>query len=143
MKILIINGPNLNLLGKREPHIYGHDSLDEIMEWLNAQPQAEGHVMIWFQSNSEGEIIDRIHSAMGDMQGIIINPGALTHYSYALRDALAGAGIPAVEVHLSDLEKRESFRKISVIKDVCLEQIMGLGKQGYEEALKIIIKHSG
>ncbi|MEE8436850.1 MAG: type II 3-dehydroquinate dehydratase [Candidatus Neomarinimicrobiota bacterium] len=141
MKILIINGPNLNLLGQREPSIYGTESLSEIMEWLKEQPTARKHDIHWFQSNSEGEIINCIHSAIDEKDGIVINPGALTHYSYALRDALTAAGIPAVEVHLSDLGNREDFRKISVIKDVCLSQVTGLGKHSYLEGLKIILKH--
>lgn len=138
MKILVINGPNLNLLGKREPEVYGTDSLEAIMDWLSAQPEAEGHEITWFQSNHEGAIIDRIHEAMGETDGIIINPGALTHYAYALSDALAGVNIPAVEVHLSDIHSREDFRKISVIKDVCIDQVSGLGKHSYLEGLKII-----
>lgn len=138
MKILVINGPNLNLLGKREPEVYGTDSLEAIMDWLSAQPEAEGHKITWFQSNHEGAIIDRIHEAMGETDGIIINPGALTHYAYALSDALAGVNIPAVEVHLSDIHSREDFRKISVIKDVCIDQVSGLGKHSYLEGLKII-----
>ncbi len=138
MKILVINGPNLNLLGKREPEVYGTDSLEDIMDWLSAQPEAEGHEITWFQSNHEGAIIDRIHEAIGETDGIIINPGALTHYAYALSDALAGVNIPTVEVHLSDIHSREDFRKISVIKDVCVDQISGLGKHSYIEGLKIL-----
>lgn len=138
MKILVINGPNLNLLGKREPEVYGTESLEDIMDWLSTQPEAEEHQITWFQSNHEGDLIDRIHGAMDETDGIIINPGALTHYSYALRDALAGVNIPAVEVHLSDIHNREVFRKISVIKDVCLKQISGLGKYSYLEGLKVL-----
>lgn len=141
MNILIINGPNLNLLGQREPSIYGTESLSEIMEWLKEQSPAKNQNINWFQSNSEGDLIDCIHNAIDKKDGLVINPGALTHYSYALRDALAAAGIPAVEVHLSDLGKREDFRKISVIKDVCLARVMGLGKHSYLEGLKIILKH--
>ena len=141
MNILVINGPNLNLLGFREPDIYGHETLSDIEKWLNEQPESAGYTIIWFQSNHEGNIIDRIHEAMGNTEGIIINPGAFTHYSYALRDAIASANIPTVETHLSDIHSREEFRKVSVIKDVCIYQISGLGKQGYLEALRTIANY--
>ena len=141
MNILVINGPNLNLLGFREPDIYGHETLSDIEKWLNEQPESAGYTIIWFQSNHEGNIIDRIHEAMGNTDGIIINPGAFTHYSYALRDAIASANIPTVETHLSDIHSREEFRKVSVIKDVCIDQISGLGKQGYLEALRTIANY--
>ena len=141
MNILVINGPNLNLLGFRESDIYGHETLSDIEKWLNEQPESAGYTIIWFQSNHEGNIIDRIHEAMGNTDGIIINPGAFTHYSYALRDAIASANIPTVETHLSDIYSREEFRKVSVIKDVCIYQISGLGKQGYLEALRTIANY--
>ena len=139
MKILIINGPNLNLLGVREPDIYGSESLSDIENWLNDQPEADGHSITWFQSNHEGELIDFIHGAMGNAGGIVINPGAFTHYSYAIRDAIAAINVPTVEVHLSDINTRENFRKISVIKDVCLDQISGLGKIGYLKGIQRLI----
>ena len=139
MKILIINGPNLNLLGLREPNIYGSESLFDIENWLNDQPEADGHSITWFQSNHEGELIDFIHGAMGDVGGIVINPGAFTHYSYAIRDAIAAINVPTVEVHLSDINTREDFRKISVIKNVCLDQISGLGKIGYLKGIQRLI----
>ena len=139
MKILIINGPNLNLLGIREPDIYGSDSLSDIENWLNNQPEADGHSITWFQSNHEGELIDFIHGAMGNVGGIVINPGAFTHYSYAIRDAIAAINVPTVEVHLSDINTREDFRKISVIKNVCLDQISGLGKIGYLKGIQRLI----
>ena len=135
MKVLIINGPNLNLLGIREPDIYGSETLADIEAWLNKQSEANGHTINWFQSNQEGDIINCIHEAMGSTEGIIINPGALTHYSYTLRDAISSVDIPTVEVHLSDIHNRENFRKNSVIKDVCIDQITGLGKTGYLEGL--------
>ena len=128
MKFLIINGPNLNLLGKREPDIYGTDSLAEIESWVNDSLNDDNHQIEWFQSNHEGEIIDKIHKAINRVGGIVINPGAYTHYSYAIRDAITSSEIPTIEVHLSDISNRERFRKISVIKDVCLTQISGLGK---------------
>ncbi len=139
MKILIINGPNLNLLGVREPDIYGSESLSDIENWLNDQPEADGHSITWFQSNHEGELIDFIHGAMGNAGGIVINPGAFTHYSYAIRDAIAAINVPTVEVHLSDINTREDFREISVIKDVCLDQISGLGKIGYLKGIQRLI----
>ena len=139
MKILIINGPNLNLLGVREPNIYGRESLSDIENWLNDQPEADGHSITWFQSNHEGELIDFIHGAMGNAGGIVINPGAFTHYSYAIRDAIAAINVPTVEVHLSDINTRGNFRKISVIKDVSLDQISGLGKIGYLKGIQRLI----
>ena len=139
MKILIINGPNLNLLGVREPDIYGSESLSDIENWLNDQPEADGHSITWFQSNHEGELIDFIHGAMGNVGGIVINPGAFTHYSYAIRDAIAAINVPTVEVHLSDINTRGNFRKISVIKDVSLDQISGLGKIGYLKGIQRLV----
>ncbi|MBL7014725.1 MAG: type II 3-dehydroquinate dehydratase [Candidatus Marinimicrobia bacterium] len=139
MKLLIINGPNLNLLGLREPEIYGNETLFDIESWLINQPEVDDHTITWFQSNHEGELIERIHDAMGNVDGIVINPGALTHYSYALRDAIVAVNIPTVEIHLSDINTREEFRKISVVKDVCLAQLSGLGKKGYLEAIKKLI----
>ena len=139
MKILIINGPNLNLLGIREPDIYGSESLSDIENWLNDQPESDGHSITWFQSNHEGELIDFIHGAMGNVGGIVINPGAFTHYSYAIRDAISAINVPTVEVHLSDINTREDFREISVIKDVCLDQISGLGIIGYLKGIQRLI----
>ena len=141
MNILIINGPNLNLLGVREPNIYGTETLNDIKIWIDTLDLANAHTIKWYQSNHEGEIIDRLHEAMNDKtEGIIINPGALTHYSYAIRDAITSIGIPVAEVHMSDINSREKFRRKSVIKDVCITQISGLGKKGYAEALNALIK---
>jgi len=139
LNILVINGPNLNLLGVREPDVYGSETLIDIENWLNEQPEADSHSITWFQSNHEGELIDHLHEAMGKFESIIINPGAFTHYSYALRDAIAAVNIPTVEVHLSDINNREDFRKISVIKDVCLDQISGLGKIGYLKGIQRLV----
>lgn len=141
MNILIINGPNLNLLGKREPKIYGSETLDEIKQWLCEQPETAGLELRFFQSNHEGAIIDTLHKSMDWADGILINPGAFTHYSYAISDAIAAVNIPTVEVHLSDIHNREDFRKISVIKPVCIKQIYGLGKAGYLEGLKVLKRH--
>ena len=143
MKILVLNGPNLNFLGVREPEVYGYDSLEDLENWLKDQPETANSQFTLFQMNHEGELIDKIHSAMGNMDGIIINPGAFTHYSYALRDAIASVNIPTVEVHLSDIYAREEFRKVSVIKDVCIGHFTGLGKEGYAEAFKTLERESG
>ena len=140
MRILIINGPNLNLLGKREPEVYGSETLDEIMEWLKRTPEAQEHELEHFQSNHEGAIIDQIHNAMGQSDGIIINPGAYSHTSYAIRDAITSVGIPTMEVHLSDIYNREEFRRVSVISPVCVGQVSGLGKTSYLEGLKKLQK---
>ena len=140
MRILIINGPNLNLLGKREPEVYGSETMDEIMEWLKSASEMREHELEHFQSNHEGAIIDRLHNAMGQSDGIIINPGAYSHTSYAIRDAITSVGIPTMEVHLSDIHNREEFRKVSVISPVCVGQISGLGKKSYLEGLKKLLK---
>ena len=140
MNILFINGPNLNLLGKREPEIYGHENLDQLIAWVTKQINTKENDIHWFQSNSEGKIIDKLHWALDNkMDGIIINPGAYTHYSIAIRDAISSIKIPTVEVHLSDIENREDFRRISVIKDVCRSQITGLGKDGYLRAANLLL----
>jgi len=137
----VINGPNLNLLGIREPEIYGSETLEDIGNWLDEQPDADTHDIIWFQSNHEGDLIDQIQSTISLFDGIIINPGALTHYSFAIRDAIASVNTPTVEVHLSDINSREEFRKVSVIKDECISQISGLGKHVYIEAVKTLVNH--
>tara|TARA_B100000886_G_scaffold278705_1_gene202725 strand:- start:6988 stop:7419 length:432 start_codon:yes stop_codon:yes gene_type:complete len=141
MNLLFINGPNLNLLGKRESDIYGIESLDQIINWVTERIKTNENEIHWFQSNSEGKIIDKLHWALSnDVDGIIINPGAYTHYSIAIRDAISSIKIPTIEVHLSDIENRENFRKISVIKDVCIYQISGLGKIGYLKAAQALLK---
>lgn len=129
--ILVLHGPNLNLLGTREPAVYGTTSLAEINRRLEEAAAAHGVTLRILQSNHEGELIDAIHAALGWADGILINAGALTHYSYALRDALAAAAIPAVEVHLSNVYAREAFRHTSVIAPVCLGQISGFGPRAY------------
>ena len=141
MKLLIINGPNLNLIGKREASVYGKESLDQIINWVSENIKNSIVDLIWFQSNSEGDIIDKLHWAIDNqIVGVIINPGAYTHYSYAIRDAIYSIEIPTIEVHLSNIDERENFRKKSVIKDVCKKQIKGKGKEGYLEAIKILCK---
>ena len=137
MNIKIFNGPNLNLLGKRNKNIYGKETLNEIQNWVEIKIENK-HLIEWFQSNHEGKIIDEMHRSIDSCEGIIINPGAFTHYSYAIRDAIESVDIPAVEVHLSNINKREEFRKKSVIKDVCIGQITGLGKSGYLDAVRML-----
>ena len=141
MKLLIINGPNLNLIGRREVDVYGKENLDQIIKWVSESIKSSKVDLIWFQSNSEGDIIDKLHWAMDNqIEGIIINPGAYTHYSYAIRDAISSIEIPTIEVHLSNIDNRESFRKVSVIKEVCIKQIKGKGKNGYLEAIELLFK---
>ena len=140
MNIVVINGPNLNLLGEREPEVYGENTLDELMMWLETSADGKNHSFKFYQSNHEGTIIDAIHDEREWADGIIINAGAFTHYSYAIRDAISSVNIPTVEAHLSDIMDREDFRKISVLKDVCIKQVYGLGKNSYIEALKILTK---
>ncbi|ETD72155.1 3-dehydroquinate dehydratase [Pelistega indica] len=136
--VLFINGANLNLLGKREPHIYGSQSLDDINLHLQEQANKLNLVCHFFQSNSEGEIINRIHQAMGNTDYIVINPGAFTHTSVALRDALLGVNIPFIEVHLSNIHAREAFRHHSYLSDKAVAVLCGLGAYGYEAALSFI-----
>ena len=143
MNILVINGPNLNLLGSRETEIYGKDTLEELMMWLETNPISSDHSFKFHQSNHEGEIIDTIHDERHWAHGIIINPGAFTHYSYAIRDAITSVDIPTVEVHISDIQNREEFRKISVISPVCIDQVMGFGKDSYIKGLALLIKYLG
>ena len=140
MKLLIINGPNLNLIGNREKDVYGDESLGQIINWIQKKTKNIEIDLIWFQSNSEGEIIDKLHWTMhNDIKGVVINPGAYTHYSYAIRDAISSIEIPVIEVHLSNIYERESFRRISVIKEVCKKQIKGLGKKGYLQAINFFV----
>ncbi|MBI4287059.1 MAG: type II 3-dehydroquinate dehydratase [Chloroflexi bacterium] len=138
MKFLVINGPNLNRLGQRDPGIYGTKTLSEIESLLQERGKDLGVEVTAFQSNSEGSIIDHIQEASPGLSGIIINPGALTHYGLSLRDALADAGLPVVEVHLSNIHSREQWRAHSVIAPVALGQISGLGWRGYIAALEIL-----
>ena len=140
MNILVINGPNLNLLGTREPEIYGHETLEELMMWLENCSEAIDHEFKFYQSNHEGEIIDILHDERHWAQGILINAGAYTHYSYAIRDAIEAISIPAVEIHITDTSKREDFRKKSVLTSVCIDTVKGLGKNSYLEGLKKILK---
>lgn len=138
MKILVIHGPNLNMLGKRDQTLYGSKSLAEIDSLLREQGAEMGVEVTSFQSNHEGALIDFIQSESPQCAGIIINPGALTHYGLSLRDALADAGLPVIEVHLSNIHSRERFRQKSVIAPIAQGQITGLGWQGYAAALRTL-----
>ncbi len=132
MKILILNGPNLNMTGMREPNIYGRTGYEEMMAQVERAARSRGHETRVFQSNYEGALIDEIQRAWRDnFDAIIVNPGAFTHYSYALRDALSSVPMPAVEVHLSNIHAREEFRHRSVTAPVCIGQIAGFGAEGY------------
>lgn len=141
MNILVINGPNLNLLGEREPEIYGSENLDDINQWLISRAyELDTKINLeFFQSNTEGQIIDFMQSHRKTAKGCVINPGGLTHYSISLRDAISACQVPTVEVHISDIHAREDFRKLSVITDVCLEQISGQGKQGYLQGVEALL----
>ncbi len=141
LRILVMNGPNLNLLGTREPEVYGTQTLAEIEAMIAGRAADLGVDVMFFQSNHEGALIDRLHDAMGDADGVVFNPGAYTHYSYALRDAISSTGLPVVEVHLSDISSREEFRAVSVIAPVCLAQIAGLGAESYTKGLDTLVAH--
>ncbi len=136
---LLLHGPNLNLLGIREKNIYGTLTLAEIEKMVREKAAAHGVALECYQSNSEGALIDRIHAGYGNLDGILFNPGAYTHYSYALRDAISSVQIPTVEIHLSDIHNREEFRRISVIEPVCIKQISGQGAAGYLQAFDILL----
>lgn len=142
MNITVINGPNLQLLGLREPEIYGSTTLEEIHQRLRSAADSLDVKISFFQSNHEGEMVDRIGNCLGDgTDGIIINPAAYTHSSIAIHDALKAVSLPAVEVHISNISSRESFRHVSMTAPACLGIIAGLGVDGYEWALRAIVKH--
>ena len=138
MNILVINGPNLNLLGLREPDIYGRRTYDDLLDLVRAEAVRLGVVVKFVQSNHEGALVDAIQAAYGTADGIVINPGAYTHTSVALLDAVKAVGIPTIEVHISDPDMREEFRKISYIRAACIASIKGHGLEGYLEALRLL-----
>lgn len=137
-KVLVLNGPNLNMLGIREPSIYGADTLDSINLEIAEYAKDKEIECDFFQSNCEGELITKIHTVLTEYDGCVINAGAYTHYSYAIRDAIASVNKPFIEVHLSDVHAREDFRKISVISEVCRSVIAGYGKKSYTMAIDVL-----
>jgi 3-dehydroquinate dehydratase II len=139
--VLILNGPNLNLLGTREPEVYGHDTLDDILADLRAHAATRAVTIVDFQSNIEGELINRLHEARGSVDGVVFNPGAFTHYSIALRDAISGTGLVVIETHLSNVHAREAFRHTSVLAPVCLGVVAGFGRDSYFVALEALMRH--
>ena len=143
MKILVINGPNLNMLGIREPDIYGRETYATLIEKISDHCKAKGLDVEFYQSNHEGSLVDKIQEAYGSADGIIINPGAYTHTSVALLDALKAVSIPAVEVHISEVDKREDFRQISYVRRACFAVITGHGTDGYLEAVDLLAERFG
>lgn len=141
MKILVINGPNINMLGIREPGIYGKNTFADLLTLLNETAQELGVHVEQFQSNHEGDIVDKIQWAYGNVDGIVINPAAYTHTSVAILDALKAVSLPAVEVHISDVDSRESFRQISYAGMACCKTIKGHGFEGYREAIQYLKAH--
>lgn len=139
MKLLIINGPNLNMLGIREPGIYGTESYEALCRKVREYASARGVEAELYQSNHEGDLVDKIQAAYGNTDGIVINPGAYTHTSVALLDAVKAVGIPTVEVHISDVSKREAFRQVSYIRAACVATISGHGLDGYTEAMALLL----
>ncbi|MBP8856145.1 MAG: 3-dehydroquinate dehydratase [Oscillospiraceae bacterium] len=138
MKFYIINGPNLNLLGMREPDIYGHDTYESLCAYVQAQAAAMGHETAFFQSNHEGAIVDAIQAAKGVYDAIVINPAAYTHTSIAILDALKAVALPAAEVHISDVTQREAYRQISYVSAACCCRFIGQGIEGYVNAIKAL-----
>ena len=143
MKILVINGPNINMLGIREPKIYGKETYANLIHSVTEYTKNKNIELETYQSNHEGALVDAIQAAYGKIDGIVINPGAYTHTSIALLDAVKAVGIPTVEVHISKVEERESFRQISYIRDACIATVTGKGIAGYLEAIDILIEKTG
>lgn len=138
--ILIINGPNINLLGTREPTVYGKETYEDLCNKIEKFAQKHNAKVEIFQSNHEGEIIDKVHSASKEFKGIVLNAGALTHYSISLKDAIKAINVPVIEVHLSNIYSREDFRHVSVLSDVCIGQICGFGIKSYLLGLSVLIE---
>lgn len=139
MKLLVLNGPNLNMLGIREPEIYGKETYDDLCRMVKEHAEKRGVSVTLYQSNHEGDLIDRIQMAYGDVDGIVFNPGGYTHTSVALCDAVKAVGIPTVEVHISDVTSREDFRQVSYIRAACVATVAGHGLNGYLEAMDLLI----
>lgn len=142
MKILVVNGPNLNMLGIREPQIYGDQTYSALCSLIETHAEKRGVQVEIYQSNHEGDLVDKIQSAYGNADGIVINPAAYTHTSVALLDALKAVGLPAVEVHISDVSSREAFRQISFVREYCVSTVSGHGTSGYCEAMDILISEA-
>ena len=142
MKLLVLNGPNLNMLGIREPDVYGSATYAQLCEQIRTHADAIGVEVEIYQSNHEGDLVDRIQAAYGTVDGIVINPAAYTHTSVALLDALKAVGIPTVEVHISDVSKREDFRQVSYVRQYCCKTICGHGFAGYLEAMDLLVEAS-
>ncbi len=144
MKILVLNGPNINILGIREPDIYGRQSYRELLEMISAHAEEKGVAVEFYQSNHEGDLVDAIQKAFFDgVDGIVFNPAAYTHTSVAIADAVKGVGLPTVEVHISEVSEREAFRQVSYIRAAAVKTICGHGLAGYNEALDFLIKYIG
>ncbi|MBR0513013.1 MAG: type II 3-dehydroquinate dehydratase [Clostridia bacterium] len=143
MKILVINGPNLNMLGIREPDIYGRETYEDLCRKIRAHAEKRGLEVTLYQSNHEGDLVDVIQQAYGNIAGIVINPGGYTHTSVAIPDAIKAVAIPAVEVHISDVDAREEFRKISYVRAACVKTIAGHGTDGYIEAMDYLGEYIG
>lgn len=143
MKILVINGPNINMLGIREPAVYGTQDYKALLKLVQDTCDAEGIEVECFQSNHEGSIVDKIQEAFGNFDGIVINPAAYTHTSIAILDALKAVGLPAVEIHISDVAAREDFRQISYAGKACIKTFMGLGLEGYRQAILYLKEYLG
>ena len=143
MQLLVINGPNLNMLGIREPEIYGHTTYPQLVEQIIAWGREEGFTTEVFQSNHEGTIVDKIQQAYGRVDGIVINPGAYTHTSIAILDAVKAVQIPTAEVHISNVKEREDFRQVSYIRQACCFTVMGHGTDGYLEAIDYLAQNGG
>ena len=141
MKVFVINGPNLNMLGIREPDIYGKKTYQDLLHYIDGAAQALDVTVEYFQSNHEGDLVDMIQNAYEHADGIVINPAAYTHTSIAILDALKAVGLPAVEVHLSDVDQREDFRRVSFVRDACIGTITGKGYDGYGEGIKLLLNH--
>ncbi len=139
MKLLVLNGPNLNMLGIREPDIYGKETYDDLCRMVKEHAEKRGVDVALYQSNHEGDLIDRIQMAYGEIDGIVFNPGGYTHTSVALCDAVKAVGIPTVEVHISDVASREDFRQVSYVRAACIATIAGHGLKGYLEAMDLLI----
>ena len=139
MKLLVLNGPNLNMLGIREPEIYGKETYDDLCRMVKEHAEKRGIDVALYQSNHEGVLIDRIQMAYGEIDGIVFNPGGYTHTSVALCDAVKAVGIPTVEVHISDVASREDFRQVSYVRAACIATVAGHGLKGYLEAMDLLI----